>query len=232
VFTEEFAIAAAATPPTSRPTPAADDPSYHSAPDGNGDWSRSGAYDGRGGGYWGGGAASSGDEGGGGTGRRLNADWSEAIGGSDDESNPNTPGQQQQKYAHNAAAAAAAGGVWGWWGRRAPRRDESLALSQAVNRGATAPPSLEDLSALFDLFLHYLKSLCVVVPGDAPVVQASHHGPQVIGGWGVGGWGGFWGWGGFEELGNVGCSAAFKQYKPCAIRIPTYTLNRPPITKK
>jgi hypothetical protein len=29
--------------------------------------------------------------------------------------------------------------------------------------------------------MHYLKFLCVGLPAGAPVVQASHHGPQV--GW-------------------------------------------------
>lgn len=47
-------------------------------------------------------------------------------------------------------------------------------------------PAQEELSALFDLFQHYLKTLCVTLPNDVTVTQASHHGLQVGSGEGRG----------------------------------------------
>ncbi len=44
------------------------------------------------------------------------------------------------------------------------------------------PPSDDELSNLMDLLQHYLKTVCIGLPKDATVVQASHHGLQALAG--------------------------------------------------
>ncbi|KIY93587.1 hypothetical protein MNEG_14375 [Monoraphidium neglectum] len=43
-------------------------------------------------------------------------------------------------------------------------------------------PTPGELGALLDLFQHYLKTMCLTVPSDAAVIQASHHGLQALAG--------------------------------------------------
>jgi hypothetical protein len=45
-----------------------------------------------------------------------------------------------------------------------------------------AEPTAAELASLFDLFQHYLKTMCLTLPRDATVIQASHHGIQALAG--------------------------------------------------
>ncbi|KAI8469609.1 MAG: hypothetical protein J3K34DRAFT_276064 [Monoraphidium minutum] len=59
----------------------------------------------------------------------------------------------------------------------------SMPLTSADAAGLGGPePTMAELDCLFDLFQHYLKTMCLTIPDDAAVIQASHHGLQALAG--------------------------------------------------
>jgi hypothetical protein len=192
VFIEEFSVAAAATPPACLPPGAALATRLGRGVSANGS-ALGGAASGlqRGGsGAVGGSAVVTPSE------SELEGGWGGGYWSVTSDGESSYPagwdGDEEDEDGEDGDGGTPLAGAEGARARRRRRRrkaDESLAMCRAVNRGAARPPSLEDLSALFDLFLHYLKFLCVSLPKDAAVLQASHHGQQVRFGLGKG-WGG------------------------------------------